>query len=211
MNSGLVYVFTGEGKGKTSASLGVATRSLLNGERVVWVAFYKQESWGLSEAKLKEKFPNLEMVFVGKGFRIVNPDQTKGKVKLATVGISNKVIDTASEEEHTQAAKEGLELVRGVLSRKSSDHSPRITQGSELESQKPFLLVMDEVLNAVSEGILEEKDVLGVIEQRGAVHMVLSGRGVTENIMKAADLVTECKKVKHPYDVGKLAVKGLDF
>ncbi|TXH06750.1 MAG: hypothetical protein E6R05_01140 [Candidatus Moraniibacteriota bacterium] len=43
-NSGLVYVFTGEGKGKTSAALGVATRSLLIEKKVVWIAFYKQES-----------------------------------------------------------------------------------------------------------------------------------------------------------------------
>jgi cob(I)alamin adenosyltransferase len=198
MNSGLVYAFTGEGKGKTSAALGVATRSILNGEKVVWVAFYKQESWGLSESKLKEKFPNLEMLFVGKGFRIVNSEQRisniEGKViKLATVGGSNKVVDTASEDEHVQAAKEGLELVKQKL------------------SEKPFLLVMDEVLNAVSEGLLQEKDVLDVLHQRGATHIVLTGRGATEQIVNVADLVTECKKIKHPYDMGKLAVKGLDF
>ena len=73
MNTGLVYVFTGEGKGKTSAALGVATRSLLNGEKVSWVAFYKQESWGLAEAKMRDKFSNLDMSFIGKGFRIIKP------------------------------------------------------------------------------------------------------------------------------------------
>ena len=62
-NSGLIYIFSGEGKGKTSAALGVTVRSLLNAEKVVWVAFYKQESWGLSEAKLKDKFDNIEMFF----------------------------------------------------------------------------------------------------------------------------------------------------
>lgn len=198
MTSGLVYAFTGEGKGKTSAALGVATRSLLNGEKVVWVAFYKQESWGLSEAKLKEKFPNLEMIFVGKGFRIINPEQTKGKVKLATVGESNKVVDTASEEEHIQAAKEGLAVV-----------------GQKLTTQ-PFLLVMDEILNAISEELLEENDVLNVLDLRGETHVVLTGRGepsgrLPAGILDESDLVTECKKIKHPYDLGKLAVKGLDF
>jgi cob(I)alamin adenosyltransferase len=190
-NGGLVYVFTGEGKGKTSAALGVATRSLLLGEKVVWVAFYKQESWGLAEAKLKDKFPNLEMNFVGKGFRI-------GK-KTAPVGDKGHVVvDTASEAEHVLAAEEGLQLTENSL------------------QQKPFLLVMDEVLNAVSEGLLEEEGVLQVLAQRGKTHMVLTGRGrpfgsLPKGLMAVVDLVTECKKIKHPYDMGKLAVRGLDF
>lgn len=186
MNSGLVYVFTGEGKGKTSAALGVATRSLLNGEKVVWVAFYKQDSWGLSESKLKDKFPNLEMNFSGKGFRI-------GK-KTAPVGKKGHVVvDTASEEEHVLAAREGLQLATSSL------------------QKKPFLLVMDEVLNAVSEGLVESKSVIELLSNRGETHVILTGRGASKNIMDIADLVTECKKIKHPYDLGKLAVKGLDF
>lgn len=185
-NSGLVYVFSGEGKGKTSAALGVATRSLLNGEKVVWVAFYKQASWGLSESKLKDKFSNLDMKFSGKGFRI-------GK-KTAPVGnTGHVVVDTASEEEHVQAAKNGLLLVAEGL------------------QQRPFLLVMDEVLNAVSEGLVESRAVLDLLDMRGETHIVLTGRGATQEIIDIADLVSECRKIKHPYDTGKLAVKGLDF
>lgn len=200
MNSGLVYAFTGEGKGKTSAALGVATRSLLNGDKVVWVAFYKQESWGLSEVKLKEKFPNLEMLFVGKGFRIIKPlhQSTIKPLKIAKVGDKgNVVVDTASEDEHVQAAKDGLELVKQVLQR----------------TDLCFLLVMDEVLNAVSEGLLDEKDVLETIKLRGETHIVLTGRSgePTRRLLESCDLVTECKKIKHPYDLGKLAVKGLDY
>lgn len=189
--SGLVYVFTGEGKGKTSAALGVATRVLLNGEKVVWIAFYKQETWGLSEAKLREKFPNLEMKFVGKGFRI-------GK-KTAPVGTKGHVVvDTASEDEHRAAAKQGLDLVR-----------------QKLQGYEPcFLLVMDEVLTAVSEGLVESQRVLELLSHRGETHIILTGRAGTEparRLLAGADLVTECKKIKHPFDTGKLAVKGLDF
>lgn len=188
MTKGLIYAFTGEGKGKTSAALGVATRSLLNGEKVVWIAFYKQESWGLSESKLKDKFPNLEMKFIGKGFRI-------GK-KTAPVGKKGHlVVDTASDAEHRQAAKEGL-----ILASKSLE-------------QKPFLLVMDEVLNAVSEGLLESEGVMEVLSNRGETHVIVTGREgePARTVLDGADLVTECKKIKHPYDIGKLAVKGLDF
>lgn len=188
--SGLVYVFTGEGKGKTSAALGVATRSLLNGEKVVWVAFYKQESWGLAEAKLREKFPNLEMRFVGKGFRI-------GK-KTAPVGNKGHVVvDTASEDEHKESARLGLELARQTLQR----------------TDPCFLLVMDEALNAITDGLLSEEEVMEVLGQRGETHVILTGRAgePARTVLAGADLVTECKKIKHPYDMGKLAVRGLDF
>jgi len=187
--TGLVYVFTGEGKGKTSAALGVATRSLLNGEKVVWVAFYKQESWGLAEAKLRDKFPNLTMEFVGKGFRI-------GK-KTAPVGTKGHVVvDSTSEEEHIQAAEAGLHLAADNL------------------RQKPFLLVMDEVLNAVSDGLIESKRVMELLSKRGETHIVMTGRSdlhLTRSLLVRCDLVTECRKIKHPYDEGKLAVAGLDF
>lgn len=195
--SGMIYGFTGEGKGKTSAALGVATRSLLLEKKVVWVAFYKQESWGLAEAKLKDKFKNLEMIFGGRGFRISNFDKKimkEGKeLKLATVGNGAKVVDTASEEEHRQAAAKSLEMANKHL------------------QEMPFLLVMDEVLNAVNEGLIEVEKLIKVLGNRGETHVVLTGRGLPKEIEEVADLVTECKKIKHPYDTGKLAVSGLDF
>ena len=204
-NTGLVYVFTGEGKGKTSAALGVATRALLIGKRVIWVAFYKGRDWELAEKKLSEKFSNLEMYFTGRGFRISTPvdqrvsksvDQLAGKpVKIAKIAGERVVVDTASEEEHREAAEEGLQQAENSL------------------QQKPFLLAMDEVLNAVSEGLVESKRVMELLSKRGTTHIVLTGR-VNERarrLLREADLVTECKKVKHPYDTGKLAVRGLDY
>jgi cob(I)alamin adenosyltransferase len=193
MTTGLVYVFTGEGKGKTSAALGVATRSLLLDKPVTWIAFYKQSAWGLAEAKLSEKFPNLDMHFTGKGFRITQPESVKGSVKLASVGKSGKVVDTASEAEHVAAASDALALAKQQL------------------ATQPFLLVLDEVLNAVDEGLLSEQLVLALLASRGSTHVILTGRGVTPQMIEQVDLVTECKKIKHPYDLGKLAVQGLDF
>lgn len=202
MNTGLVYAFTGDGKGKTSAALGVATRSLLLDKNVVWVAFYKQESWGLSEAKLKDKFPNLEMFFSGKGFSIASGERLVDNSKIKTAKVGDKghlVVDTASEDEHRDAAREGIRLAESKL------------------QKNPFLLVLDEVINAVSEGLLDSKHLIELLEKRGSTHIVLTGRGMQpagslpEGLLEVVDLVTECRKIKHPYDLGKLAVAGLDF
>lgn len=186
MTSGLVYVFTGEGKGKTSAALGVVTRSLLLDKNVTWIAFYKQEAWGLAEAKLTDKFPNLEMIFGGKGFHMQNRIEKVGNK-------GNVVLDTASAEEHKTAATQCLASARQAL------------------GKKPFVLVLDEIINAIGDELVSEAEVVEVLELRGETHIILTGRGLTPGIEKVSDLVTECKKVKHPYDSGKLAVLGLDF
>lgn len=194
-NSGTVYVFTGEGKGKTSAAIGVAVRSLLEEKVVSWIAFYKQESWGIAESKLKSKFERLDMQLVGKGFKIdsASAKQISKSVKIVKIANDQVVLDNASSREHFEAANLGLSLIK-----------------EKLVSQ-PFLLVMDEVLNAVGDGLIEEEQLLEIIENRGVTHLVLTGRGATQKVVEVADLVTECRKIKHPYDLGKLAIKGLDF
>ena len=197
MAQGLIYIFTGEGKGKTSAALGVATRALLLGKTVSWVAFYKQASWGIAEAKLADTFPNMTMYFGGHGFMIHDSRFKRVNGKVAPVGgKGHVVVDTASEGEHQAAAVQCL------------------VQAREQLASKPFLLVLDEALNAVSDGLVREQDVLDLLEERGETHVVLTGRSdphLTRMILVKCDLVTECKKIKHPYDEGKLAVAGLDF
>jgi cob(I)alamin adenosyltransferase len=183
MNQGLVYVFTGEGKGKTSAAIGVAVRAVGVGMTVAWVAWYKQASWKLSETKLLQKL-GVDVYLLGKGFHIL--------AKRAKVGDKVMVVDTATETEHRKAAELALR------------------QAEELAG-KVDVLILDEVNNAVKDKLISINDLLELIAHRGKTNLVLTGRGAAESVIKQADLVTEMKKIKHPYDQGKLAVKGLDF
>jgi len=83
-----------------------------------------------------------------------------------------------------------------------------------LVSKKYFLIVLDEVLHAVKDELLNLGEVLKVVNKRGKTHLVLTGRFDTSRmskLLKEVDLVTECKKIKHPFDLGKKAVKGLDY
>lgn len=228
---GLVYVFTGEGKGKTSAALGTALRAAGAGMRVAWVAWYKQASWRMSEIESLEKL-RVEVYLMGKGFNIRSSHQragrqesgvhTKGlagrsqgkKIKTAKVGKDGVVVDTASEEEHKKAAREALKLAGEILSSRHKSGLQDDSFSSESLNLKPEtynLLILDEVNNAVAEGLVEVQEVLEVLEVRGGAHVVLTGRDVHPEIVEVADLVTECVKLKHPYDKGKLAVRGLDF
>lgn len=170
---GLVYVFTGKGKGKTSAAMWTAIRSVVWGKDVLVIAWYKEKKWPTAMQKVNSQFENLKVKVVGEGF-----------YKLPT--------DHATEDEHRKSAAEGLKEAEDSLS-------------------KVDVLVLDEVINAVGDGLIEKEDLLSLLRKRDKTHIILTGRGVFEELQKEADLVTEMKKIKHPFDKGIKAVKGLDF
>ncbi len=169
-NRGLIYIFTGEGKGKTTAALGVAVRALGRGMRVGWVSWYKTEEWGMGELGLKGK---VEMHMAGKGF-----------YKLPT--------DKATPGQHKAAAEKALKKAGELI--------------GDVE-----VLVLDEVNNAIGDKLIKLDEVIELILKRGKAHVILTGRGVSKKLVEIADLVTECKKIKHPFDRGVKAVKGLDY
>jgi len=194
-DKGMVYVFSGDGKGKTSAALGVTVRMLMINKRVVWISWYKCSEWQVSEMTLQNKFPGLlKMYWMGKGFYFNNLKIVKNYPKEVIPNL-NTVVDKNTKFAHVQASKIALEKAESTL----------------CSGRPPDLLVMDEVINAVSDGLLDERDVIRVIRKRGRTHVVLTGRGVTEKMIKEADLVTTMQKEKHPYDKGMMAVKGLDY
>ena len=193
MKQGKIYIFTGEGKGKTSSALGTVMRAVGNEMRVGWVAWYKQESWKLSEVKSLKKL-GVEVYLMGKGFSFnsqesITNDQEIGKRKLID---GSRVVDNATEKEHKEVARKALEKANELLG-------------------KVDVLVLDEVNNAANEELIDVADLVSLISKRGNTHLILTGRGVDKRVVELADLVTECRKVKHPYDKGELAVRGLDY
>lgn len=189
----MIYVFTGDGKGKTSAALGTVMRAVGNGMKAGWIAWYKQESWKLSELKSLKKL-GVEVFLMGKGFKfndqetMIN-DQKIGKRELVD---GSMVVDKMSEEEHKKASKNALKKAGELIG-------------------KVDVLVLDEVNNAVNEKLIDVDDLIDLISKRGNTHLILTGRGVDRRVVELADLVTEMKKVKHPYDKGELAIRGLDL
>lgn len=184
MEKGLVYVFTGDGKGKTSAAVGTAVRGAGAGMKVAWIAFYKQASWRLAEVEPLHKM-GIKVYLMGRGFYLKN-------VKTMSIAGGAKVVDTASEVDHKKAAAEALMKAKELI--------PDVD-----------LLVLDEVNNAVDDKLIELTRLTELIRNRGKTHLILTGRQAQPELIKLADLVTEMKKIKHPYDQGKLAVRGLDF
>lgn len=197
--NGQILVFTGDGKGKTSAALGTVIRALGNGWKVGWVAFYKEAEWKLSEAEffahLSPAMKNqLTFILGGKGFYIAKqPQKMSTRVKVAPVN-DQYVVDNNEPKEHQHAANNVLQTVIQMM-----------------DSHQYQVIVLDEVCNALNDQLINLKDVLSIVQKRGSTHLILTGRNCPKPLEEVADMVTEMKKIKHPFDTGKNAIKGLDF
>jgi cob(I)alamin adenosyltransferase len=175
-NRGLVIVYTGKGKGKTTAALGIVLRAVGHGYRVGMIQFIKGE-WYYGELTSSKRLePEFEMIAAGKGF----------------VGILD---DDHPVGDHQQAAKQALIIAR-----------------EKLVSGLYDVLILDEINYAIKLNLLSEKDILDLIAARPQkTTLVLTGNYAPESVIQVADLVTEMREVKHPYQSGIKAKKGIDF
>ena len=182
----MIIINTGNGKGKTTAALGQALRSVGEGKRVLMVQFIKGP-WksGEDDAQVIQgspsnssgSLPAFELAKMGKGF----------------VGILG---DKLPREEHERAAREALAYAR-----------------TEMESGKWDIVILDEVNNAVALGLISKEDVLAFASdaKQQLEHVILTGRDAPKELIDIADLVTEMRDVKHPYEKGVKARRGLEY
>lgn len=171
---GLVLVYTGNGKGKTTAALGLALRAIGHGRRVFMLQFKKSEP-GSGEIRAIEKYlPDFKVV-------------QAGKRKMSPEGFL--------PEEKQDVILEGFN--RGKEALLSGEYD---------------LVIFDEINIVLAGGQLNIKDVIEMLKQRPEhVDVVLTGRNAPEEIIEAADLVSEVQEVKHYYRSGVKAQEGLEF
>jgi cob(I)alamin adenosyltransferase len=170
---GLIQVYTGDGKGKTTAALGLALRAAGNGMRTYIGQFLKGQRYGEMES-----------------IQRLAPDVT-----LEQYGLDEWVhVDRATSEQRA-AAQQGLERVRQALTSGEYD-----------------IVVADEINIALYFGVLTEEQVLQLIDARPLqVELVLTGRRAPDAIIQRADLVTEMREVRHPYQRGIVGRAGIEF
>lgn len=173
---GLLIVYTGGGKGKTTAALGMTVRAVGYGHKVLILQFIKG-SWRYGELDgLKRLAPEVELVQGGEGF----------------VGI---IDDTKERSEHECAAHHALALA-----------------GEKLATDVYDLAILDEINYAVNLSLIPLEDVKRLIANRPRrLDLVLTGNHAHPDIVEMADLVTEMQEIKHPFQKGLKAKKGIDF
>ena len=179
MRTGLIQVYTGEGKGKTTAALGLALRAIGQGLKVCFIQFMKPTDFATGEmAAAKRVAPGLKMVQFGS-----SETWGKGQPKHDTT------IEMQTE------SKNALDFAKKVTGEGHYD-----------------IIVLDEINLALDLRLLDMADVVELLKRRpSAVELILTGRGAPQEIIDMADLVTEMVEVKHPYQSGVMARRGIEY
>ena len=173
---GLVIVYTGEGKGKTTAAMGLALRAAGYDRRVLIIQFVK--AWFTGEKAGFAHVPGVEFIQAGKGFYKILGDKLP-------------------EAEHVHAAEAALNLA-----------------SERINSNQYDVVVLDEIIGSLTGGLLKLEPVLKLIDSKPVnLDLVLTGHHGERlpELLARADLITEMKKIKHPYDVKILARKTIDY
>ena len=169
---GYVQVYTGDGKGKTTAAIGLSIRAAGAGLRVFIAQFGKLGEYG--EIKALKRFSD--------------------RITLEQFGLGRFIMDKPLPED-IQAAQKGLERAKAVMSSGEYD-----------------VVILEEANVAVKCELFSEQDLIEVIDAKpGSVELVITGRSATAGVINKADLVTEMRAVKHYFDQGVKARRGIEM
>lgn len=175
LKTGLVHIYTGDGKGKTTAALGQIIRSLGYDMKVYIVQFLKSKNWKSGELNSLSEFKNVTIVRYDQVHPIFDP---KINVNDLRASVSN-------------ALKEAQNAML------SGDYD---------------IIVLDEINNAVADGFADIKELANFITTKPKnVELILTGRSAAKDIIDLADYVTEMKCIKHPFQKGLSARRGIEF
>ena len=170
---GLVLVYTGNGKGKTTAALGLGLRAVGQGLNVFMVQFMK----GQGETG--------ELTAV----------QSLDNFTIEQAGRQNFVNQAAPDPMDLQAAEAGLTRAREMA-----------------YSEQYQLLILDEINVAMNYGLIAIEEVIDLLQNRPqGLHVVMTGRGFPEELSNYVDMISEVCEVKHHYNSGISATKGIEF
>jgi len=172
-SKGLVQVFTGNGKGKTSAALGTVLRASGHGLRV-YIVFFMKGKYPYGEFSTLSKLPNVD---------------------IASFGLRCLIDPSNINPEEIEQAKLALSAARKAMLSGNYD-----------------IVVLDEVNVALHFKLIELDEVVRLIGDKPQnVELILTGRYADAKLIELADLVTEMVKLKHPYDKGVKARKGIEY
>lgn len=174
MKKGMIEVYTGDGKGKTTSAIGLAVRAKSHQLNVCFIYFHKNlKKWNYKEVKILKK--------IG--------------IDVYSFAKKHPFCDKVDKEKLRKECLEGIEFIKKIFKEKKYD-----------------IVICDEILISMRDGFLKEEEILKIMEEKPKnIELILTGRGATEKIIERADYVSEIRKIKHPYDKGIKARKGIEY
>ena len=172
----LIHIYTGDGKGKTTAAIGLGIRAYGAGMNILMVQFLK----GMHSSEID----TLELL--------------KEHFEIRRSAELKKFVRDMTEKEKEACRIDMIALFRGAT--------------EDIIGEKKDFVILDEIMGAISTGMIAVADVLYLLEQKpDSVEIVLTGRNAPMELIERADYVMDIKSIKHPYDKGVTARKGIEF
>jgi cob(I)alamin adenosyltransferase len=175
MTKGLIHIYCGDGKGKTTASVGLGIRAAGNDMNVLIARFLKNNK--SSELNILNKIPNIDIMPFDKdfGFSFKMSEKAKTEAKNAYSDLLNKTFEKANNNNYD-------------------------------------LLILDEIIATSNLGFVDEDVLAEYLKNKADIlEVVMTGRDPSKRLIEIADYVSEIKKIKHPFDCGISARKGIEM
>jgi cob(I)alamin adenosyltransferase len=178
LKKGLVQIYTGNGKGKTTAAVGLTVRAAGAGCNVLFYQFLKPAGMETGERKILDSLPNVAVKTLS-----VDWDLNKSLKDPETRALTREEVKKALAEITAAAEKKDYNVI-----------------------------ILDEIVYCISYELANKEDICELLDGRDEkVEIVMTGRGAPEWLIEKADLVTEMKMIKHPYENGIQARKAIEF
>jgi cob(I)alamin adenosyltransferase len=185
--TGLVQIYTGVGKGKTTAALGLGLRAAGHGMKVLMIQFMKTVRYYGELESVKKLAPNFEIVQKGKP--CTRPDADCAECRECFFHPEEPA------PADFDAARDALKCSSDAVRKGEYD-----------------IVILDEILDAIKFGLIKSSDVAELIEAKPPnLELVLTGGDAPCELIELADLVTEMREVKHPFRHGETARKGVEY
>lgn len=176
---GLVQIYTGDGKGKTTAAMGLALRAAGWGKNVIIYQFLKPPSLELGERKAIE--------------------QAALPIKIEPLDIEWDMTKSLKDKIAVENTRNKIEQICESIA-------------DEAKQKKYDIIILDEIVFCISKKLTDIGWIKNIIEAKeSSVEIILTGRGATDELIELADLVTEAKLIKHPFDKGIKARKAIEY
>lgn len=207
----MLIIYTGNGKGKTSASVGQLIRAHGQGMRTAFAQFMKR-SVDAGEQLFLANLLGDNFIAGGEGFF------KSGQSSSGSQGVTGTPVAVNLQQSNPQKkdSKTPDQTDQAFKDKKRLLHREAVLKTlhwAEERIPQLDLLVLDEALYALGSDLLSKEEILGIIEKCRAhnTHLVLSGRGLPDWLKEQAELVSELQEMKHPYAQGIKAQRGIEF
>ncbi len=203
-NLGLVHVYTGDGKGKTSAAMGAMLRAVGQGMRVFIIQFMKGGAYTGELISAKNFLPHVKFIQYGKPCI-----KEQKQMKLLGINTPYQYFDYVRDDIECGTCRWCF-----VNDMKQKEYCIEgMKKAWEVASSGEYdMVILDEVNVAVSLGFVKKEELIRLIKNKyERTELIITGRGAPKEIIRLADYATEFKLIRHPFDRGVKARRGIEY